>query len=180
MPANNSYCWSQMMHWVLPAWDFLISIQDIDGVGSLSGGNIVDCVSLVSIIHHLDRLHDSCKKQRWAHRFYILWNVNGIFPQIKSFATTNRGSHRGTSQQSRTLVTFGSLNADLQRGHSSFGGVHCELLRDVGSDVAAEARTLTLHLSAVHGVADWNGEGASCSDKKKNKKNPEKVTKFIF
>lgn len=41
----------------LPAWDLLIGIQNINGIGSLSGGNIVDCVSLVTVIHHFHRLH---------------------------------------------------------------------------------------------------------------------------
>lgn len=47
------------MQWFLPAWNLLISIQDINRIGSLSGRNIVDCVSLVTVIHHLHRLHNA-------------------------------------------------------------------------------------------------------------------------
>ena len=42
---------------VLPAWYLLVSVQYINGIWSLSSGNIVDCVSLVTVIYHLHRLH---------------------------------------------------------------------------------------------------------------------------
>lgn len=61
-------------------------------------------------------------------------------------------------------LTFGSLHADLQGGHSSFGGIHCERLRDAGSDVVSQAWTLALHLGAVHGVADRHREGTTCTE----------------
>lgn len=43
--------------WCRPAWDLLISIQHVNGIGSFSGGDVVDCVGLVSVVHHLHRLH---------------------------------------------------------------------------------------------------------------------------
>lgn len=79
-----------------------------------------------------------------------------------------------TQRQSGSL-TFGSLHADLQRGHPSLGGVHCEGLRDVCSDVVAQTWTLTLHLGAVHGVTDGNREWASCRDRETEREERNKV-----
>lgn len=62
--------------------------------------------------------------------------------------------------------TFGSLYTDLQWGHSSFGGVHCERLRNVGPDIVAQAWTLALHLGAVHRVTDWHREWTTCTGKR--------------
>ena len=58
-------------------------------------------------------------------------------------------------------LTFRSLYADLQWGHSSFGGVHCECLRNVGSNITAQAWTLAFHLGTVHCVTDWHREWAT-------------------
>lgn len=44
----------------VPAWDFLISIQHINRIWSLSGGHIVHAVCLISVIHQFNRLHNSC------------------------------------------------------------------------------------------------------------------------
>lgn len=74
--------------------------------------------------------------------------------------TREESNHK--AQPSEGTLTFRALHADLQWGHSGFGGIHCERLRNVGSDVVAQTWTLALHLGAVHGVADRHREGTAC------------------
>lgn len=48
----------------VPAWDLLVSVQHINRIGPLSGGDIVDCVSLVTVIHHFHRLHHTLTQKQ--------------------------------------------------------------------------------------------------------------------
>lgn len=82
----------------------------------------------------------------------------------KQVSQTQKESSHNTQALEDTL-TFRSLYADLQWGHSGFGGVHCECLRNVGSDVGAQTWTLALHLGAVHCVTDRHREWTACVDR---------------
>lgn len=77
--------------------------------------------------------------------------------------------NKDTLETLEHTLTFGSLHADLQWGHASFGGIHCECLRNVGPDIVAQARALALHLGTVHCVADWHREWTTCTEKMSEK-----------
>lgn len=64
------------------------------------------------------------------------------------------------------MLTFGTLDFDVQWGHAGLGGVHGEGLGDVGSDVAGgQPGTPAGHSGRVHHVRHRHLERAPCEKK---------------
>lgn len=142
-------CW-----WPLPVWYLLISIQNIDRIRSLTSGNISDWVSLVTIIHHLSRLHNT----------YVTVNVK--FPSKLKSSTS--------AHLLDCTLTFGSLHSDLQGSNSCFACIHSKDLWDIGTHVVSKPLTEAFYFSCIDCIMNRNREWASYGNAQQHMTKPSK------